>query len=150
MIELELYIWPEPEANPMPQFAITEAMLVELDALADVARPIDDDDWGSERQVEAQNAFFIRVEAILPRDQFEELEGFCLKANVDEMVDEAMRLIADLRPCTPPYVTAGIEILDSIHAELEIFTGQGEEFYDDLFNRLGNVVAMLRGEIDAK
>jgi hypothetical protein len=82
----------------MPQFAISEAMLAELDALADVARPIDDDDWGSERQVEAQNAFFIRVEAILPRDQFEELEGFCLKANVDEMVDEAMRLIADLRP----------------------------------------------------
>jgi hypothetical protein len=83
----------------MPQFAISEAMLAELDALADVARPIDDDDWGSERQAGAQNAFFIRVEAILPRDQFEELEGFCLKANVDEMVDEAMRLIADLRPC---------------------------------------------------
>ncbi len=46
------------------------------------------------------------------------------------------------------HIEAGIEILDSLHAEIEIFTGQGEEFYDDLFNRLGYVIAVLKGEID--
>jgi hypothetical protein len=45
-------------------------------------------------------------------------------------------------------IEAGIELLDSLHAELEIFTGQGEEFYDDLFNRLGYIIAVLKGEID--
>ena len=48
---------------------------------------------------------------------------------------------------TEKHIKAGIEILDSLHAELEIFTNQGEEFYDDLFNRIGYIIAVLKGEV---
>ncbi len=52
------------------------------------------DDWGSERQVAAQNLFFEEVEKLLPAGDFAALETFCLKADVDEMIDEALRVLA--------------------------------------------------------
>jgi hypothetical protein len=62
-------------------------------ALAKAALPISDDEWGSERQIEAQNRFFEAVEARLPADKFAALEAYCHKANVHEMVEEALRLL---------------------------------------------------------
>lgn len=61
--------------------------------LAKAARPLDDDDWGSERQIHAQNAFFTEVEKRLSATDFAALEDYCMKATVDEMVDEALRLM---------------------------------------------------------
>ncbi len=78
----------------MTTFKLTDAQMAALNTLADAARPVDDDDWGSERQIQAQNAFFVRVEELLPRDQMADLEAYCLKATTDEMVDEAMRVVA--------------------------------------------------------
>lgn len=67
----------------------------ELIALADDARPksldAGGDDWGSERQIEAQNLFFQELEQVLPADQFGELEKWCLKATTEEMLDEGLR-----------------------------------------------------------
>ncbi len=64
-----------------------------IQQMAQDARGIDDDDLGSERQIAAQNAFFDEVQKRLTADEFEELEGYCLKATVDEMIDEALRVL---------------------------------------------------------
>jgi hypothetical protein len=56
--------------------------------LAAAARPVNDGDWGSERQIAAQNAFFDAVGPL--GDGF---DAFCLKATVDEMIDEALRVV---------------------------------------------------------
>ncbi len=64
-----------------------------LMTLAQAARPIDDSDWGSNRQVAAQNAFFEHVEGLLLPAAFADLENFCLHASTGEMIDEALRLL---------------------------------------------------------
>lgn len=63
-----------------------------LEDLASQARCIDEEDWGTERQIKAQNAFFDAVEKIVSKETFAELEGYCMKANVDEMVNEGLRV----------------------------------------------------------
>jgi hypothetical protein len=70
----------------------------ELVALAEQAKPIPiaspgdvEDDYGSERQIDAQNLFFNELEKILPEDRFGELEGYCLKATTEEMLEEGLR-----------------------------------------------------------
>ncbi len=73
-----------------------------VEALAAKARPTSDDDWGSDRQVEAQNTFFAAVKCILSDEDFEDLEEWCLKATSDEMVDEALRRVR-LTCGLPPY-----------------------------------------------
>ena len=69
----------------------------EIKHLAKQAMPIDSDDWGSERQVAAEIAFWIEAERIINQkfgaDIFSELELWGLKATIDEMIDEAMLLI---------------------------------------------------------
>lgn len=54
-------------------------------------QPAGMDDWGSERQINAQNLFFRELEQILPSDRFSELEAWCLKATTEEMLDEGLR-----------------------------------------------------------
>jgi hypothetical protein len=70
----------------------------ELVALAEQAKPMPvassgdvKDDWGSQRQIDAQNLFFNELEQILPEDRFVELEGYCLKATTEEMLEEGLR-----------------------------------------------------------
>jgi hypothetical protein len=73
---------------------VMEIKMTDIHKLAADARPIDDADWGSARQIDAQNLFFNEVEKALPAEEFETLENFCLKASANEMVDEALRLLA--------------------------------------------------------
>lgn len=65
--------------------------------LATQAMPIDSDDWGSERQVAAEIAFWIEAERIINQkfgaDIFSELENWGHKATIDELIDRAMLLI---------------------------------------------------------
>jgi hypothetical protein len=68
-------------------------MINRIEALAKVARPRTDDDWGSARQVDAENKFFRVVKQLLEADEFEALEDYCLKATTDEMIDKALRLV---------------------------------------------------------
>jgi hypothetical protein len=60
--------------------------------LAEKARPIDYDDLGSERQVEAFNAFTIKMEQILSKEDFERFEAFSMKATTDELIDYGLTL----------------------------------------------------------
>lgn len=64
--------------------------------LAQQARPIDYDDLGSERQIEAFNLFFAETEKLLTRSAFEALEDYGLKSTNDELIDEALRRLDDI------------------------------------------------------
>jgi hypothetical protein len=70
------------------------ATLVELGA---AARPINDVDWGSDRQITAQNRFFDRVYQCLTETgeaaKIAQLDAYCHKATTNEMIDEGMRLV---------------------------------------------------------
>jgi len=59
-------------------------------ALGAAADDRDGEDWGSERQIEAQNKFFIYVEQLVEKDEFEEIETYCLKATTPEMINKAL------------------------------------------------------------
>ena len=65
--------------------------------LAKLARPANDTDWGSERQITAENDFYIEVEKHLTPDQMQEFEAFSLKATADERITEALKLFAENR-----------------------------------------------------
>jgi hypothetical protein len=67
--------------------------MTSLHQLAAAARCINDDDWGSERQIAAENLFFDRVHELLRTDQFEQLESYCLEATTEEMIVKALELI---------------------------------------------------------
>jgi len=61
--------------------------------LANSAHPINDDDWGTERQIDAQNAFFNAAEEMgLDMDDFEE---YAHKATAEEMIGEALRRLGN-------------------------------------------------------
>lgn len=62
-----------------------------IDDLAQDARLIDDDDWGTERQIEAENLFFDVFHGIL--GDTPDFDGWCLKATTDEMITEGLRLL---------------------------------------------------------
>lgn len=64
-----------------------------LEAMAKAARPTEDDDWGSEPQIAAQNAFFDKVQTVIPANEFRALERYCHKATTDEMIDEGLRVV---------------------------------------------------------
>jgi hypothetical protein len=52
------------------------------------------DDWGSARQIDAQNAFTDAVVDLLTPEEVNAYDDYCLKATVDEIVEEGLRLIA--------------------------------------------------------
>lgn len=83
-----------PPALPLPCYAITPAKMAEFERLAQDARPVDEEDWGSERQVDAENAFY---DAIGFTDYDialgEGFRDFVHKATTDEGLDEALRLL---------------------------------------------------------
>jgi hypothetical protein len=79
--------------------------MTHFEKMAAAARPIDDDDWGSDRQIEAENAFFGACPHDADGNVFsEDFENYCLKATTDEMIDEALRLWRriELLPPTRP------------------------------------------------
>jgi hypothetical protein len=65
----------------------------DFDALAKEALPHNDDEWGSERQIDAQNRFTNAVETVLTPETFATYESYCLKATTDEMIEEGLRLV---------------------------------------------------------
>lgn len=75
---------------------MTEAEFsAKLDALAAEARPTSDDDWGTERQTNAQNAFFDFLKEHMHPMAFEELEMWCLSATTDEMIDKGLQMMRE-------------------------------------------------------
>ncbi|HKX36993.1 MAG TPA: hypothetical protein VJM79_10075 [Rhizorhapis sp.] len=72
--------------------------LDELAQLAKFAVPRNDDEWGSERQIKAQNFFFERIEAFgIDASRWE-----TAKMTAEEMVDEAMTMARDPQTVLAP------------------------------------------------
>lgn len=67
-----------------------------LAELAAEARAVNEDDWGTERQIDAENRFFDECRRLRPSTFGDsgDFADWCLKATTDERIDEAMRLIA--------------------------------------------------------
>lgn len=72
-------------------------MTTTISMLAQDARPLDEDDWGSESQIDAQNLFFEQCALVAPDELSENSDFFDdnLKATTDELIDEAMRILTD-------------------------------------------------------
>ena len=68
-------------------------LTVDFAKLAKDALHVDDDDWSSDRQIDAENLFFNEVEKVLDAETFAEFENYCLKATTEERVEEALRLL---------------------------------------------------------
>lgn len=72
--------------------------LAELEALAVLAIPLNEDDWGTDRQVDAENLFFDEAAKVAPEldaDSGSDFAAFCLKANTEDMLDEALRILRE-------------------------------------------------------
>jgi hypothetical protein len=65
----------------------------DAEALIAAARPWDDDDYGSERQVNLENRVYFYVESILDPKEFEAFENYCLKASVEDRLDAALYVV---------------------------------------------------------
>lgn len=63
-----------------------------LQALADRARPLNDEDYAFDRQVEAENEFCDAVAAILSPVQMAHWQAWSLKATSNEIIEEGLRL----------------------------------------------------------
>ena len=75
---------------------MTSEQIATLDAMAKDARPINDDDWGSERQINASNAFHIYASADLGIDTEDMATA---KATCEEMIDETLRRARMIHLC---------------------------------------------------
>jgi hypothetical protein len=67
-----------------------------LKTLAADARPISEADYGSQRQIDAENDFFdaldLQLSGKLTDGESDAFAAYCLKATTDERIDEALRL----------------------------------------------------------
>lgn len=79
-----------------PQLIRSAMSVAALDALAQEARPRNDADYGSDRQTNAQNAFFDAFHAAV--GDTPEFDDFCLDATTDERIDEALRIAKGQTP----------------------------------------------------
>jgi hypothetical protein len=88
-----LMVWEvQDEANSEARLSAFDVVEGErLFGLAQAARCLGDDDWGSERQQNAENDFFDAFhDAVGDTHAF---DAWCLKATTEEMIDEALRLL---------------------------------------------------------
>lgn len=67
-------------------------MRSKLEQMAKAARPIDDNDFGSERQVTAFNLFNIAASGLMTPEENDAWDAYSMKATNDEIIDEALRL----------------------------------------------------------
>jgi len=69
--------------------------LIELKVLSNDALPIDENDWGSERQVEAENKFWDALKAQIGEESYDKLSEDIesLKMDVDAMIYFALAKI---------------------------------------------------------
>lgn len=72
------------------QLATIEA----LEEMAEKARPETDDDWGTGRQIAAENAFFEAVAQFIHYPALQDdLDEYCHKATTNEMIDYALTIV---------------------------------------------------------
>ncbi|HIG40325.1 MAG TPA: hypothetical protein EYQ14_07260 [Gammaproteobacteria bacterium] len=61
--------------------------------LAEDAIPLNDDDWGSERQIDASNLLGDELEQILSYDDFDDFELYANKATTEEFCAYALNIL---------------------------------------------------------
>ena len=76
----------------MTRDANTGRKAMNLEAMAKEARPVNDADWGSERQIEAENRFYEKALATMGGDDRHDFEMWALKATSEEAIEEAIKL----------------------------------------------------------
>lgn len=76
---------------------IDPQLLAAFEAMAKDARALGDDDWGSERQQDAENAFFFATTPWLGGEGGD-FFNWCLKATSEEMLDEALKRLRRAGP----------------------------------------------------
>jgi hypothetical protein len=64
-----------------------------LQKLADAARPIDDADWGSDRQIEAENEFCAYACCFMEEAVLDQFDRYVLKATSEEIIDNALDIL---------------------------------------------------------
>jgi hypothetical protein len=96
-----------------------------LDALP--AGTGDRDDWGSDRQCDAENAFFVLVNHMLTDEaQRQQLADYCLKATCEEMIEHALRVVSN------PLATARVEIIPLVEKNRALIEEAAGLDFDDL------------------
>lgn len=64
--------------------------ITEIENLIAEARPLSEEDYGSERQVNLENEVYSYLGTILSPEQYEAFSNYCSKATVDECLDAAL------------------------------------------------------------
>jgi len=108
--------WPGSPPPGTPVAQVVEVQHAQLADLAAAARPIDEADYGSDRQINAQNNFTYTLQQILPSEQWENFEDYAHRATPEEMISYGMSLAAADAP--PVIIT---------HAEMGTLTAMAEE-----------------------
>jgi len=85
-LERQLYVWAaHDERLTIP--------LAQLERFAEDAYPHNDDEDGSERQIEASNLFYYAAETRLTKELNDYWQSYSLKATTNEIIDEGLRLL---------------------------------------------------------
>jgi len=79
--------------EPAPNSLLTETQKQEIADAATAALPLSEDEWGSDRQVDAQNHFGDLLKEHLPPALFERFEFYALKATTEETVECGLNLL---------------------------------------------------------
>ena len=72
---------------------INPETIAQLQELAKLARCVDDADWGSDRQVDAENAFYQEARRHMTQVQIEKLDSYTLKSTTEEGIGYALSLL---------------------------------------------------------
>lgn len=78
--------------------ALDKKTLLAMTVLAEEAKPLNDDEWGSERNVTLENAFFSLVAVLVSDDEFERMTDATHKATSEERINYFMNCLFE-----PPY-----------------------------------------------
>jgi hypothetical protein len=87
--EAKLYGW------HMQNSEGSDGYLPMLEFMANDALPLNDADWGSDRQITAENRFFEHAHAICPLIITEAFDMWCLEATCDEYITAAIERIKE-------------------------------------------------------
>jgi hypothetical protein len=97
--------WPGSPPPGTPVVQVARVQHAQMADLAAAARPIDEADYGTDRQITAQNNFTYTLQQILSPEKWENFEDYAHRATPEEMVSYGMQLAAEDAP--PVIVTHG-------------------------------------------
>jgi len=78
----------------MEMHDLTACEMIEyLQKLLKLEKTSREEEWGSEKQIEAQNSFFEMIEELTTTEEMERISEYALKATTEEMQDFALEVI---------------------------------------------------------